>query len=699
MGIGVAQAGRAASGSVTSTLPARPADPHPPDEPPARPRGRLVERVSVVGLLVATGFLYLWNLSASGWANAFYSAAAQAGGESWEAWFFGSSDAANAITVDKTPAALWVTGLAVRLFGLSSWSILVPQALMGIGAVALLYATVRRTAASMVGSAGSPSASMVGSAGSPSGHAAGLLAGAVLALTPVATLIFRFNNPDALMVLLLVATVWAALRGLEDGRTRWLVLAGVFLGFGFLTKMLQAFVIVPALAGVWLLAAPTGLGRRIRDLVLAGVAMVVSAGWWVLVVELWPASSRPYIGGSQNNSVLELVLGYNGFGRLTGDETGSVGGGAGGGWGQTGITRLFGSEMGGEASWLLPSTLILLVGLVWLTWRRPRTDRTRAAVIAWGGWLVITGLLFSYMAGIIHPYYTVALAPAIGALVGIGTVEFWRRRTTLVARFVLSGSVAVAAIWGFLLLDGWQPWLGWTSLTLGLVAAAALIGVHRLPRLVAAGVVTGAIVASLAGSAGWSVATAAQPHTGAIPSAGPAGVGRGGPGGMGGVGGMAGRPGGTTMQRGARAAGPGGFGGFGGRGGMGGAGSILGATTPSAQVTALLQEEASDFTWVAAAVGSNSAAGYQLAAKAPVMAVGGFNGTDPAPTLAQFQQYVTAGRIHWFVGGAGMSGMSRGGSDTGGSDAAARIAEWVQRSFTPQTVDGVTLYDLSGTTA
>jgi len=695
----MAQAGRAASGSVTSTLPAPPADPHLPDEPPPRPRGRLVERVSVVGLLVATGFLYLWNLSASGWANAFYSAAAQAGGESWEAWFFGSSDAANAITVDKTPAALWVTGLAVRLFGLSSWSILVPQALMGIGAVALLYATVRRTAASMVGSAGSPAASMVGSAGSPSGHAAGLLAGAVLALTPVATLIFRFNNPDALMVLLLVAAVWAALRGLEDGRTRWLVLAGVFLGFGFLTKMLQAFVIVPALAGVWLLAAPTGLGRRIRDLVLAGVAMVVSAGWWVLVVELWPASSRPYIGGSQNNSVLELVLGYNGFGRLTGDETGSVGGGAGGGWGQTGITRLFGSEMGGEASWLLPSALILLVGLVWLTWRRPRTDRTRAAVIAWGGWLVITGLLFSYMAGIIHPYYTVALAPAIGALVGIGTVEFWRRRTTLVARFVLSGSVAVAAIWGFLLLDGWQPWLGWTSLTLGLVAAAALLGVHRLPRPVAAGVVTGAIVASLAGSAGWSVATATQPHTGAIPSAGPTGVGRDGPGGMGGVGGMAGRQGSTAMQRGARVAGPGGFGG---RGGMGGAGSILGATTPSAQVTALLQEEASDFTWVAAAVGSNSAAGYQLAAEAPVMAVGGFNGTDPAPTLAQFQQYVAEGRIHWFVGGAGMSGMSgmaRGGSDTGGSDAAARIAEWVQRSFTPQTVDRVTLYDLSGTTA
>ncbi|WP_446686499.1 glycosyltransferase family 39 protein [Pseudonocardia pini] len=348
----------------------------------------------------------------------------------------------------------------MRLFGLSSWSILVPQALMGIGAVALLYATVRRT----------------------SGHAAGLLAGAVLALTPVATLIFRFNNPDALLVLLLVAAAWATLRGLERGHTRWLVLAGVVLGAGFLTRMVQAFLIVPALAAVWLLAAPTGVGRRIRDLVLAGIAMIVSAGWWVVVVELWPASSRPYIGGSQNNSVLELVLGYNGFGRLTGDETGSVGGGAGGGWGRTGITRLFGSEMGTEASWLLPAALILLVGLIWLTWRRPRTDRLRAAVIVWGGWLLVTGLLFSYMAGIIHPYYTVALAPAIAALVGMGAVELWRIRSTAAARVLPAASTAVAAGWGFHLLDGWQPWLGWTSLALGLVAAAALLGVHRMPR-------------------------------------------------------------------------------------------------------------------------------------------------------------------------------------------------------------------------
>ena len=686
---------------MTSTLTARPADPPVAGGPPPPRRRRLPERASLAVLLVGTGFLYLWNLSASGWANAFYSAAAQAGGESWEAWFFGSSDAANAITVDKTPAALWVTGLSVRLFGLSSWSILVPQALMGIAAVGLLYATVRRT----------------------SGHAAGLLAGAVLALTPVATLMFRFNNPDALLVLLLVAAVWATQRGLERGHGRWLVLAGVFLGLGFLTKMLQAFLIVPAVAAVWLGAAPTGIGRRIRDLLLAGVALVAAGGWWVLVVELWPAASRPYIGGSQSNSVMELVLGYNGVGRLTGDETGSVGGGAGGGWGETGIGRLFGSEMGSEASWLLPAALILLVGLLWLTARRPRTDRVRAAAIAWGGWLLITGLVFSFMAGIIHPYYTVALAPAIGALAGTGAAELWRLRATATARIYLGLAVAASAVWAFVLLDSWLPRLRWTVLALGVVAAGALLGVHRFPRLLSAGVVTAAVLASLGGTAAWSVATAAQPHSGAIPSSGPSGVGRGsggtgGPGGFGGAGmrggfragqapggqaGVPGAPWGTTGRAGTTApgistgtTGTGGTG-FGGmRGGTGGGfGSLLGTTTPPAAVTTLLQDDASAYTWVAAAVGSNAAAGYQLAAEAPVMAVGGFNGTDPAPTLAQFQQYVADGKIHWFVGGAGSDAR---GSDTGGSDAAAEIAGWVQQNFTAQTVDGVTLYDLTGGT-
>jgi 4-amino-4-deoxy-L-arabinose transferase-like glycosyltransferase len=658
---------------VTTTVPALPAPsdtlrPRRPGEPTPR-----WPRVALTALLAATAVLYLWGLSRSGWANAFYSAAAQAGGESWKAWFFGSSDAANAITVDKTPAALWVTGLSVRLFGLSSWSILVPQALMGVASVGLLYAAVKRVG----------------------GPAAGLIAGTALALTPVAVLIFRFNNPDALLVLVLIGAAYATLRAVEQGGTRWLVLAGVLVGVGFLAKMLQAFLVLPALTAVWLLAAPVDWWRRIRGLLLGGGAMLVSAGWWLLVVELWPAGSRPYIGGSQNNSVLELVFGYNGFGRLTGDETGSVGGSPGGGWGQTGVTRLFGSEMAGGASWLLPAALVLLGVLLWRTRRRgEETGGLRAAAVLWGGWLLVTGLTFSFMAGIIHPYYTVALAPAIAALVGLGVTALWRDRATATARATLAVVLAITVGWAWYLLaqTGWQPWLAWAVPVAGLIGVAALLGVHRTPRTAVVGVATLALVAGAGGSTAYALATAATPHTGAIPSAGPAAAMRG-PGGARGPGGFGGPgmppPGGRFHAGGSvNHTGAGRFGGGGGPGG------ILGSPTPSAELTALLQQDAGSYTWVAAAVGSNNAAGYQLASGAPVMAVGGFNGTDPAPTLEQFQALVAAKKIHYFVGGGTAMG-GRGGNDTGGSDDAAWIAQWVQENFAATAVGGTTVYDLT----
>jgi 4-amino-4-deoxy-L-arabinose transferase-like glycosyltransferase len=688
------------------------------DSPPPSRTGRLHPRHAALGvLLAATAVLYLWGLSASGWANGFYSAAAQAGSVSWKAWFFGSSDAANWITVDKTPAALWVDGLAVRIFGLSSWSVLVPQALMGVATVALLYASVRRTA-------------LAAGLSDRHGTGAALLAGAALAVTPVAVLIFRFNNPDALLTLLLVAATYATLRAVERGGTRWLLLAATLIGFGFLAKMLQAFLVLPALTLVWLLVAPVGWGRRLRDLALATVALIASAGWWLLVVALWPAADRPFIGGSQTNSAWELVFGYNGFGRLTGNEVGSVGGGAGGGWGQTGLTRLFGSEFGGQIAWLLPAALIALGALLWWTRRTPRTDALRAAALAWGASLVVTGLTFSLMAGIIHPYYAVVLAPPIAALLGLGGAVLWRDRNQLAARVVLAVLVAASAGTAFLLLhrsSTWQPWLAWTVLALGVPAVIGLLVAHRGPRVLGAGVVAVAVLAGLAGPTGYAVATAASAHTGAIPSAGPSGgmggfggggpgggPGRGGPGGgqfgagrfgQGGAaagtggqasGGTTGTAGGNGVAAGGTTTGRnGGFGGGqGGRGGPGGAGGILSSPTPSAQVVTLLQGNASTFTWAAAAVGSNTAAGYQLAAQLPVMAVGGFNGTDPSPTLAQFEQLVAAKKIHWFVGGAGADS-----TQSGGSDDATQIAQWVKEHYTATTVGSTTLYDLSAQAA
>ncbi|MEA5366690.1 glycosyltransferase family 39 protein [Amycolatopsis sp., V23-08] len=608
--------------------------------PPARSTWH---RPALAGLLLATAVLYLWGLGASGWANAFYSAAAQAGSQSWKALFFGSSDAANAITVDKTPAALWVMGLSVRVFGVNAWAVLVPQALMGVGSVWLLYATVRRT----------------------SGPAAGLVAGLVLALTPAAALMFRFNNPDALLVLLLVAAAYCVVRAIEKAGPGWLALAGVAVGFGFLAKMLQAFLVLPAFAVAYLVAAPVSVGKRLLHLLGALGATVVAAGWYLVVVALWPAADRPFIGGSQTNSLWELIFGYNGFGRITGDEVGSVGGGGGGGgWGSTGLTRLFGSEMAGGIAWLIPAALLALGAGLWFTRRAPRTDRSRASLIVWGGWFLVTALVFSYMGGIIHPYYTVALAPAIGALVGTAAVQLWRLRSRPSASGLLSGGVALTAVTAYLLLSGstWQPWLAPCVLIGGLLAAVALFFAAHLTRWAAAAVAAFALVVLLAGSGAYTLATAATTHSGAIPSAGPSS-------------GFGGRFGG------------GGPGGFGGRGG--GPGSLLSTTLPGAQLTALLKQDTAKYTWTAATVLSNAAAGYQLASNAPVMAVGGFNGTDPYPTLEQFQQYVASGRIHYFLG----EGMTMRGST--GSDAAQQIADWVAATYQSTTVDGVTVYDLT----
>jgi len=657
-------------------------------------------RPSLLALLLLTGVLYIWGLGASGWGNAFYSAAAQAGSESWKAFFYGSSDAANSITVDKTPASLWVMALSARIFGVNAWSLLVPQALMGVATVGLLFATVRRWY----------------------GPAAGLIAGTVSALTPIAVLMFRFNNPDALLVLLMVAGAYATVRAIENGSTKWLVLAGVFVGFGFLTKMLQALLVVPAYALAYLFAGPPKLGKRIWQSLLAGLAIVVSAGWYIAIVELVPASMRPYIGGSQNNSLLELTLGYNGLGRLNGEETGSVGGG--GNWGETGWLRMFDSSQGGQISWLLPAALIVLVGGLALTLRAARTDRLRAGLILWGGWLVGTALVFSFMAGIFHAYYTVALAPAVGAVVGMGSVLLWRRRSNIFAALTLAAAVGVSAWWSYTLLArsaDFLPWLRWVVLVGGIVAALGMLAALRLPARFALATAGLALVAVLAGPAAYAVQTASEPHTGSIPTAGPAtqggGFGGGGPGGGGGGGrgqrggGMGTPPGGgfqgggfqggtqqggTGTQQGGTGTQQGGTQQGGGMRGGGGMGGLLNAATVSDEMKALLDANADQYTWVAAAVGSQNASGYQLATGDPVMPVGGFNGSDPSPTLAQFQQYVADGKIHYFIGGSGFGGGGQGGTSSGGSNYSSQIAEWVAANFTAQTLDGVTLYDLTG---
>ncbi|AHH16371.1 putative glycosyltransferase [Nocardia nova SH22a] len=717
---------------TTTVLDAPPAEAIEPA--PARVPNPRWRRLSLVALLVGTALLYIWDLGASGWANEFYAAAVQAGSQSWKAMLFGSSDAANAITVDKTPGALWIMDLSARIFGFNSWSLLVPQAVEGVLAVGVLYAAVRRV----------------------SGHWPGILAGAILALTPAAALMFRFDNPDAVLVLLLTVATYCVVRAIEKNSAAWwLPLAGAAIGFGFLAKMMQAFVVLPVFAVVYLLAAQAPWRTRLIRSVLAVLSVIVSAGWYLAVVALWPASSRPYIGGSQHNSVLELALGYNGFGRLTGDEVGGLGNMN----YDVGWARLFGSEMGGQIAWLIPAALILGLAGLWLTRRAPRTDPVRASLLLWLGWLVLTGAIFSFAGGILHPYYTVALAPAIAGSVAIGAALLWQRRNDIRATAVLSGALVVTTVTSCLLLartSDWMPWLRPVVAVVGVGAAALLLVVSRLPRAMAAGVVALALAAGLAGPTGYALATASTPHTGAIPSAGPSsghfpgGMPGGGPGnsqsstgsaqsgtapGQSDTAGAPGQPGTAGSQSGTRGSRngtpPGQSGTAGSQSGTAGSqsgtagaqsgtaasqsgsatsqsgtsgsrsgrtaggpmGGLLGGISVGSNMVAALDDNASDYTWVAAAVGSNSAAAYQLATDHPVMAVGGFNGTDPAPTLAQFKEYVAQHKIHYFIGGSGMGGMR--GTDSGGSQEAADIAKWVEANFTARTIDGVTVYDLT----
>jgi 4-amino-4-deoxy-L-arabinose transferase-like glycosyltransferase len=645
-------------------------------------------RPALLGLLIATALAYLWNLTASGDANSFYAAAVQAMTKSWKAFLFGSLDSSNFITVDKPPASLWVMALSGRLFGFSSASMLVPQVLEGVLAVGLLAASVKRWF----------------------GAGAGLLAGGVLAATPVAALMFRFNNPDALLVCLLVASAYCLVRALEGASSRWILAVGALIGFAFLAKVMQAFLVVPGFALVYLIAAPTSVRRRTGQVLAAGAAMVLSAGWWVAIVALWPVSSRPMIDGSSDNSILNLIFGYNGFGRLTGGS-----GGGGGFSGQPGLLRLFNDLMGGQASWLLPAALLVLgAGLVWRL-RAPRTDRVRAALLLWGGWLVVTGLVFSLASGVIHTYYTVALAPAIAALVAIGVALVWRRREQPAARALLAVGVGISAAWSIVLLgrtSSWEPWLTPVVAVAGVSAVVALLAPAPVTRRVRTIGALLALVACVAAPVAYSAQTIASPHTGSVPSAGPeiaraGGFGGGGFGGRGfGGGGFGGgvpggaRPGAADASPGMRAAvtpgmtpsmpvgtGPGG-------GASAGAGDGAGET--SSALISLLKEGASGYRWAAATSGSQTAASLELATGGvPVMAIGGFNGQGGNLSLARFEAYVQAGDIHYFI----VSGGGAGTGGPGGASTISAITSWVEAHYKAETVGGQTLYDLTQPTS
>ena len=601
-------------------------------------------------LLIGTAVLYLWNITVNGMGNQFYAAAAQAGSKNWEALLFGSLDTQNFITVDKPPVSQWVMGLSGQIFGFNSASMLIPQALMAVAAVALLYAAVHRV----------------------SGPHAALLAGALLALTPVAALMFRYNNPDAVMVLLMMAAAYCAVRALEHASAKWIALAGVALGLAFLAKMLEGIMVMPAIGLVYLVAAPTSIGKRLLHLAAALATFLVSAGWFVVLTLVWPASSRPYIAGSTDNNFMNLVLGYNGFARVLGKNNGNfhpnplVGASAGtqvqvfesghhrgfGGFGgqPQGLTRLFTGEFGFEIGWLLPAALLAMILVLFSRGRAPRTDLVRAAAVLFGGWMLVDGLILSYMKTMVHPYYCLSFVPAVAGMFAIGVHEMWRKRQSCLGRGGLVAMIGGTGVWSWWTLGrngDWLPALRWVILAVTVVAAVALmvsLTSEARQRFAVMSLAVG-VIGGLLGAGAYAFATIGQSHDGGMAVVGPA------------------------REDGHRGGG-------------------FGQDSDDAQLEAMLRATDTDFS--AAVNRSSAAAALELSTNTAVMAIGGFRGSDPAPTLGEFQQDVANHRITYYIAPA--NDRHPGGF---GSKSHTDITQWVAAHFTPITVGSETVYDLN----
>ncbi|WP_030612194.1 ArnT family glycosyltransferase [Streptomyces fulvoviolaceus] len=643
-------------------------------------------------ILLLSALLYGWALGSLGWGNSYYAAAVKSMGRSWTNFLFGSFDPAGVITVDKPPAALWPQVVSSKIFGLHGWALILPQLLEGVAAVLVLHRTVRRWA----------------------GEGTALLAALVMTLTPITVAINRDNNPDTLLVLFLVAAAYALTRALQtdSGRhgTWWLCASGFLIGCGFLTKMMAAWMVLPALAAAWLVGASGTWLARVGRLLIAGAVCAVSSLWWVAMVAWWPGA-QPYIGGSTDGGAWDLVTGYNGLGRVFGESEGGGMGNIGGSFGgEAGLLRLFNDQVAGQISWLLPASAVAVVVAVAGTVLRRRGNDSAGAALAgsgwvlWGSWLVVCGLVFSTQEGIFHPYYTTQLAPAVAALTA-GLVTALARAHRAGARWALpvgAGTVLVTVVWAVVVIrrvPSWHGWLAWVVLLLGLIAVGLLIAAGWRARLVPVAL-GGALLAVLLAPGAWALSVpggSGSAMGGANPTAGPMTMSFGGGGGRGGGGGfelpegmetpqgiggggsagelpqdMPSFPGtgtGTGTGAGTGTGSGSGGSGSGARGGLGG-GTTL--TSDQRKILKYATEHSGDAR-IALAVegGAQSAAAFILDSDATVIGMGGFTGSDDAPSVQQLEKWTKSGELRYVLGSdSGGMGAMMGG-------AASQRSTWV----------------------
>jgi 4-amino-4-deoxy-L-arabinose transferase-like glycosyltransferase len=725
----------------------------------ARALVRWLPRAELAAVMSLAAVLNLWALSRNGWANDYYAAAVKSMSGSWHDFLFASLDKGGVMTVDKPPLALWVQALSVRVFGFHSLSILVPQALMGVASVALVYDLVRRRF----------------------GRVGGFAAGLALALTPIAVAISRHNNPDSLLVLCSVAALWCTVRAFDaapggtsrhrsgtstrtpDSRmrtptsTRWLVAAGVCVGLGFETKMLVALVVVPGIAAAWLWVAPAARGRvhALRQLLAGGVAMLLVGGAWPLLVELTPAADRPWVSGTSNNTILSLIFEYNGVGRVDGQSGGPGGTASNMFGGATGPLRLLNSALGGQAGWLLGFAVLAGVAILAAS-RLRRADARSGWLLAVGGAFATTAVLFSFASGIFHPYYVSLLAPFAAALVGAGAAQL--TDSGLTARVLAPLAVIVGVIVELVVrtdYPGQLTWLPPVLIVVGALAVLALVAFSsRTVRVAAVGAVLAAL---LAAPAAWAFDTLGYATSSTFPSGGPASAESGGPGGgfphpgagggpgggfrgagagggFGGPGGGAarggfpgpasasGQPGGPaggteassgtaplfgsgSAQAGAPAGAGGGVGGLGASGGApggfgarGGAGGALGAPIGGSVSSSVLAYVKAHGGGTIAVASQSNAASAILDGDANVAGIGGFSGRESDVSVSWLAQDVGTGEIRWVLdeeSTGGSVGGLPGDTRTGAKKAMAAVAQACV-AVTLSSSGSAALYDCEG---
>jgi 4-amino-4-deoxy-L-arabinose transferase-like glycosyltransferase len=602
---------------------------------PAVPRraGALVtpDRAALAAIVVLAALLNLFALDREGWSNTYYAAAVRSMLAGPSTFFFGAFDPGGFITIDKPPLGFWVEALSARLFGYSGVSLLLPGALAAIASVWLLARLVGRRF----------------------GRLAGLVAALVLAVSPISVATARNNTVDSLLVLVILFAVASTLRWGDTGRARWLILAMVLVGVGFNVKMLEAYLILPALGLAVLVDQRWSLRRRVGHLALAVVPLLLVSFSWALIVDAIPAASRPFVGGSAANSVVDLALNYNGIERLAGGQSFPN-------LGRVGPLRLFDPSLSGQISWWLVLGLLGLAVAVVELRRRPARRRFLVPLALWSGWFATAAVFFS-VARFWHPHYLVMFAPAVAALAGAGCAALlraWRRPGPagwLLPISVVASGLAEAMIVG--VARGFD-WLQGTAVVLSLALGGGLFllraGLGTIGRDRAAGfaLTVTAVLALAVAPLTWSAWTTLHPPGASLPVGGPpaAGSARGG-------GAFLGLPSGGPT------------------GSPAGSGPVGRA---SSALVAFALEHQHDATFVLATASAQQAAPIIIATGLPVMSLGGFSGDDQTLTVAEFEARVAAGDVRYVLVG----GFSAGGGYFGGAN---DVIRWARNACMPIT--------------